>query len=108
MVRAGAFRVSLRVEVRPGRDLEFIEAWVEGARLIAAEPANIGQWLARGDEESGVFYITSDWTSRDEFRRYEHSGLHLAHRQALDLYRKAGSMTTMQTIHYLPGAGGGT
>lgn len=78
------------------------------ANGITAEPANIGQWLARGDEESEVFYITSDWTGREAFRRYEHSGLHQAHRRALDPYRKAGSMATMRTIHYLIGMGGRT
>lgn len=108
MDRAGPFRVSLRVDVLPGREAEFTAAWVEGARLIAAEPANIGQWLAQGDEESGVFYITSDWTGREAFRKYEHSALHRAHRQAIGPYRKAGSMTTMQTIYYLIGAGGRT
>jgi heme oxygenase (mycobilin-producing) len=102
----GVFRVLLRMETLPGAEAEFERQWAAGAALIAAEPANIGQCLARGDEEH-VYYIVSDWTDEERFREYERSERHRDHRSRLHPYRAAGSMATMQVVSELPGAGGG-
>lgn len=98
------YRVLLRMEVRPGHEEQFERAWSEGAAEIAAEPANVGQTLARaqGDGES-VYYIVSDWTDEPSFREYEVSERHRKHRARLHPYRSAGSMTTMTVVNRLPG-----
>jgi heme-degrading monooxygenase HmoA len=99
------YRVLLRMEVVPGSEADFERAWHEGARLISQEPANIGQWLSRGDAEDGVYYIVSDWTDEPSFRDYEVSERHRVHRANLHPYRSAGSMTTMNLVSAAAGKG---
>jgi hypothetical protein len=100
------FRVMLRMQALPGREEDFEREWIAGAEVIAAEAANLGQWLAKSVEEDGVYYIVSDWVDEPRFREYERSQRHLAHRSRLHPYRATGSMTTMNLIHEEIGAGG--
>lgn len=102
---AGTYRVLLRMQVVPGQEENFERAWTEGARTIAAEPANVAQWLSRGDGEDGVYYIVSDWVDEPSFRAYETSERHQVHRARLHPYRSAGSMTTMTIVDSQPGRG---
>lgn len=99
------FRVTLRMEVHPGRGEEFERAWCAGAEVITGQRANLGQWLSRSADEADVYYIVSDWVDEPGFREYEHSAEHLEHRERLHPYRAAGSMTTMHVLHDLVGAG---
>ena len=99
------FRVMLRMETAPGSGAEFERQWIAGARIIAREPANLGQWLARSAEEDGVYYIVSDWVDEPRFREYEQSARHLEHRARLHPYRTAGSMMTMNVINETTGSG---
>ncbi len=101
---APAHRVVLRMEVVAGQEERFERAWHEGARLIAREPANLGQWLSRSADEHGVYYIVSDWVDRPSFLDYERSERHRLHRTRLHPYRRAGSMTTMDVVEAVPGA----
>ncbi|MCO1580340.1 antibiotic biosynthesis monooxygenase [Crossiella sp. SN42] len=103
---AETFRVLLRMCTHPGRAGEFEAAWHAGADIITTQPGNLGQWLARSSEEEGVYYITSDWTDEDTFRRYERSETHLAHRRRLHPFRSSGSMTTMTVLRAMTGAAG--
>jgi heme oxygenase (mycobilin-producing) len=99
------FRVTLRMQVHPGRERDFERAWVTGAEVITGQPANLGQWLSRSADEDGVYYIVSDWVDEPKFREYERSAQHKSHRATLHPYRSAGSMTTMHVVHELRGAG---
>ncbi|MCW3840386.1 antibiotic biosynthesis monooxygenase [Micromonospora yasonensis] len=105
MTEQSAFRVTLRMEIRPGMGPEFEQAWRDGASVITDQPANLGQWLSRSAEEQDVYYIVSDWTDEPGFRTYEESEEHLVHRQKLHPYRAKGSMTTMHLLHGLTGTG---
>jgi heme-degrading monooxygenase HmoA len=99
------FRVMLRMQTHPGREREFEQAWYAGATVITDQPANLGQWLFRSEEEPGVFYIVSDWVDEPRFREYEHSQQHLEHRARLHPYRAAGSMVTMTTVYAMAKVG---
>lgn len=99
------FRVVLRMNTLPGRGQEFEREWMEGAGLIAQEPANLGQWLSRSVDEDNVYYIVSDWTDEARFRKYERSERHLAHRSRLHPFRASGSMAAMNVIHEMIGTG---
>ncbi|UNO40775.1 antibiotic biosynthesis monooxygenase family protein [Streptomyces sp. MST-110588] len=101
------FRVLLRMELHPGREKEFEEAWTAGADVITSQPANLGQWLAASTEEPSVYYIVSDWTDEAGFREYELSETHLEHRKRLHPYRKSGSMSVMTVIRSMTGAAAG-
>jgi heme-degrading monooxygenase HmoA len=94
----------LRMEIKPGQESAFETAWQEGASTIGREPANLGQWLSRSDEDAGVYYILSDWTDEPSFRAYETSERHLEHRTRLHPYRSAGSMATMRLVASMTGA----
>jgi heme-degrading monooxygenase HmoA len=105
MAGVAAYRVVLRMQIRPGLAEPFERAWSDGARVIARERANLGQWLSRSDEEADVYYIVSDWVDEPGFREYERSERHREHRARLHPYRCAGSMTTMRVVDAATGAG---
>jgi heme-degrading monooxygenase HmoA len=103
MAAAGAFRVMLRMEIKPGAEDEFERVWTQIGDSVTSHPANLGQWLSRS-EEKGVYYIVSDWADEARFREFETSRRHLDHRQKLHPFRSGGTMTTMQVVAFLPGA----
>jgi heme-degrading monooxygenase HmoA len=94
----GVYRVLLRMQVVPGQEEQFEEAWRASASAISDEPANLAQWLSRSDDEEAVYYIVSDWLDEASFRRYEGSDRHRRHRERLHPYRSVGSMTTMTVV----------
>jgi heme oxygenase (mycobilin-producing) len=95
----GVFRVALRMQIRPGQERAFENAWLSGANVITDQPANLGQWLFASSEETGVYHIVSDWVDEPSFREYELSDEHFVHRARLHPYRESGSMTTMTTVY---------
>ncbi len=97
-----AFRVMLRMQIKPGAEDDFERVWLEIGDSVTSHPANLGQWLSRAEEE-GVYYIVSDWVSEPLFREFETSERHLEHRQKLHPFRSGGSMSTMSVVAYLPG-----
>lgn len=100
------FRIMLRMEIKPGMGADFEETWAAVGDSVTSHPANLGQWLCRGEEESGVYYIISDWVDEPQFRVFENSSRHLEHRQKLHPFRSGGSMVTMRVVAALGGGGG--
>jgi hypothetical protein len=47
----------------------------------------------------------SDWVNEREFRAFESSDAHLAHREKLHPFRSGGEMTTMRVRYAFAGAG---
>jgi len=92
------FRVLLKVDVVPGKEADVEREWLAGRDIIAGHPANRGHWLCRSDSESTTYYVTSDWTDEAQFREFERSEAHLAHRSKLHPYRVGGSMATMSVL----------
>ncbi|MEU8607691.1 antibiotic biosynthesis monooxygenase family protein [Actinoplanes sp. NPDC048791] len=101
-----AFRILLKMHVRPGLEADFEKAWLAVGNVITEHPANLGQWLMRATDESSVYYIISDWVDEPQFRRFELSDAHVAHRRQLHPFRSGGSMATMQVLHGFPGRAG--
>jgi heme-degrading monooxygenase HmoA len=101
------FRVFLRMQIHTGMEEEFEQTWREVGKTVTDHPANIGQWLARSQDEEGTYYITSDWVDEPRFRKFEKSEDHLAHRTRLHPYRSGGTMTTMHVVYAMTGAGAG-
>lgn len=104
MERREAFRVMLRMNIHPGMETDFEETWARVGGAITAQPANLGQWLSRSDEEDGVYYVVSDWVDEPRFRAFETSPEHLEHRTKLHPYRSGGTMTTMTVVYEMTGA----
>lgn len=98
------FRVTLRMQIRPGMGQEFERTWLEIGNNVTDHPANLGQWLSKSADEADIYYIVSDWVDEPKFRAYEQSEQHLAHRAKLHPFRSGGSMTTMHVVYDMPGA----
>ena len=99
-----AFRVLLRMRIKEGMAAEFERAWQEVAELIAANPGNLDQWLARDTETADTYCVISDWVDERGFREFEHSEDHVRHREKLAPYRLGASMETMRVVTALPGS----
>ncbi|GHD93806.1 antibiotic biosynthesis monooxygenase family protein [Streptomyces naganishii] len=96
-----AFRVMLRLEIEPGREAEFEQAWLAGTDAVTGHPANLGQSLSR--EPDGTYVIVSDWVDEPRFRQFEDSPAHLEHRATLHPFRKGGSFHVMEIRHAVEG-----
>jgi len=96
------FRVFLRLGTRPGAGPAFEQAWQFGANLIAGQGGNLGQWLARGTDDPGTYYVVSDWADEESFRCYERSTVHAEHLARLRPYRTEGEMRTMSVVRSMP------
>ncbi|MFA1548290.1 antibiotic biosynthesis monooxygenase [Actinomadura chokoriensis] len=101
---SGIFRVMLRMNIHPGMEQEFEETWHKVGHAITEHPANLRQWLSRGEgEEDGVYYVVSDWVSEPGFREFEQSPEHLDHRTRLHPFRASASMVTMNVVYEMTG-----
>ncbi|GAA3564089.1 antibiotic biosynthesis monooxygenase [Amycolatopsis ultiminotia] len=100
------YRVMLRMEIKEGMGREFETVWVAIGDSVTSHPANLGQWLSRSEDETGVYYIVSDWVDESGFRQFEKSERHIEHRQKLHPYRSGGGMYTMQVVAHVPSSKG--
>jgi heme-degrading monooxygenase HmoA len=98
---ATAFRVMLRMQIKPGLADAFEKTWADVGDSVTSHPANLGQWLSRSADEDDVYYIVSDWADEPRFREFELSDKHLEHRQKLHPYRSGGTMATMSVVAFL-------
>jgi heme-degrading monooxygenase HmoA len=96
------WRIMLTLDIYPEQTTEFEKVWSDVGASVAANPANLGQWLLRDADQPHLYYVVSDWTSKEEFTRFEQSERHLHHRQLLHPYRRTGSMTAMTFVAHLP------
>jgi heme-degrading monooxygenase HmoA len=102
------FRVMLRMQIKPGLEYEFERTWLAVGESVTSHPANLGQWLSRSEDETGVYYVVSDWVDEVRFREFETSERHLQHRAKLHPFRSSGTMTTMNVVAHMPSAHSGT
>jgi heme oxygenase (mycobilin-producing) len=96
------FRVLLRMQAAAGRESDFESAWLEVGALVASQPGNRGQWLMRGHDEPGVFYVMSDWVDEAHFRDFEHGDVNAGNRRRLQAVRTSVAMTTMRVVRFIP------
>jgi heme-degrading monooxygenase HmoA len=100
------FRVELTMEVAPGNEQQFEEAWLEVGKAVSEHPDNIAQWLATSREAPGKYVIVSDWPDEASFRRFEQAHEQAELTQKLRMMRTRGSMETQTVLHHLSGARG--
>jgi heme-degrading monooxygenase HmoA len=98
----GVFRVMLRMQIIPGKEAEFEETWHKVGSAVTGDPANLGQWLLKSNDEANLYYIMSDWVNEPLFRKFERSEGHVGHRAKLHPFRNGGSMATMSVVYHLP------
>lgn len=98
-----AFRVLLRLEIEPGKERAFEEAWHAGTDAVTGHPANLGQSLSRSTAGDDAYYIVSDWVDEPSFREFEESPAHLEHRATLRPFRSGGSFHVMEVLTHIEG-----
>lgn len=92
------FRVVLEVDIGDRPREAFLAAWQRMAAAAAQEAANLSQSLSVDAERPSTFYILSDWTDRDEFRRFSTSPHHDEHVTDLKAMGRTVSMTQMLQV----------
>ncbi|WP_406379451.1 antibiotic biosynthesis monooxygenase family protein [Streptomyces sp. NBC_01618] len=92
------FRVILRMEIFPGKGPEFERVWLEVGKVIAEQPANLGQTLMRAAKEEDVYYVLTDWHDESSFRDFERSEAHVGHRRRISPFRRTGQMILTQAV----------
>ncbi|MEU6846122.1 antibiotic biosynthesis monooxygenase family protein [Streptomyces sp. NPDC046716] len=102
-----AFRVMLRMEIEPGKEGDFEQAWLAGTEAVTGHPANLGQSLSRESGADNTYVIVSDWVDEPQFRAFEDSPAHLEHRATLHPFRKGGSFHVMEVLHGIEGRAAG-
>ncbi|HKT06229.1 MAG TPA: antibiotic biosynthesis monooxygenase [Rugosimonospora sp.] len=99
------FRVMLTLNIHPGMEREFEQAWLAADGDLTGQRANLGRWLLRSSTEDSVYFIISDWTDEPSFREFENSEVHLTHRKKLHPYRSGGGFETMRVVYHRTDAG---
>jgi heme-degrading monooxygenase HmoA len=61
------------MKVEPEREAEFEAAWMNIAGHVSRAPGNLSQSLLRSYEDPSVFFVVSDWDSKESFERFERS-----------------------------------
>lgn len=102
MSEVAKWRVMLRLQIKPTMGPDFEKTWLAVGSSVTNNPCNHGQWLLRDAEEKDIYYIISDWSTREDFEQFERSEAHLGHRQKLHPYRISGSMQTMEIVQFVP------
>ncbi|MFB7328590.1 MULTISPECIES: antibiotic biosynthesis monooxygenase family protein [unclassified Streptomyces] len=97
------FRVMLRMEIEPGKEAAFEEAWRAGTEAVTGHPANLGQSLSREAGQESTYVIVSDWLDEPRFREFEESPAHLEHRATLHPFRKGGTFHVMEVVEQIEG-----
>lgn len=66
-------RATLHMKVKDGRGREFERVWREIAEEVRKVPGNLRQTLERDPDDPDSFVVSSDWSNRDEFGKFERS-----------------------------------
>jgi heme-degrading monooxygenase HmoA len=66
-------RATLYMKVKDGRGSEFERVWRAIAEEVRKVPGNMRQTLERDPDDPDSFVVTSDWSSREEFGKFERS-----------------------------------
>jgi heme-degrading monooxygenase HmoA len=61
------------MQVQPGREADFEQAWREVAAVTRSAPGNLRQTLLRSMDDPSTFIISSDWATREDFGAFEKS-----------------------------------
>ncbi len=99
-------RATLRMKVKPGRGADFEREWRAIADEVRKAPGNLRQGLARDLDDSDSFVVTSDWSDREAFGRFERSEEQDVLTAPLRELRETASMTVQELIFDIEGKAG--
>jgi quinol monooxygenase YgiN len=96
-------RATLHIKVKAGREDEFRAAWEKIAEEVRKDPGNLRQTLLRDPDDPSGFVVTSDWTSREAFTRFERSPEQDELTAPLRDLRESGRMTVQDLLLHIEG-----
>jgi quinol monooxygenase YgiN len=96
-------RATLHIKVKAGREDEFQAAWAKIAEEVRKDPDNLRQTLLRDADDPSSFVVTSDWTSREAFSRFERSPDQDELTAPLRDLRESGRMTVQELLLHIEG-----
>jgi heme-degrading monooxygenase HmoA len=94
-------RTTLYMKIKPGREAEFERAWAVVAEQVRHVVGNLRQALLRDPQDPSSFVLTSDWESRELFRRFERSPEQDALTAPLRDLRESARMTVHDLLAHL-------
>jgi heme-degrading monooxygenase HmoA len=99
-------RATLYMKVKDGRGSDFERAWRAIAEEVRKVPGNVRQTLERDPEDPDSFVVASDWSSRDEFGKFERSPEQDDLTAPLRELRASARMTVHDLVFDIEGGGG--
>lgn len=94
------------MKVKDGRGEDFVHAWRAIAEHVRTVPGNLRQALTRDPDDPDSFILTSDWSTRDAFSKFERSPEQDALTAPLRELRASARMTVHELIADIEGGSG--
>ena len=70
------YRVLLEFRARPGRGAEYERTWRRLIAPVTEWPDNLAQSISRDRTDADLYFVISDWTGEEAFRRFLRSPEH--------------------------------
>lgn len=99
MTATGISRFVLALQVKPDSEVTFVQVWSQLAQAASCHPANIEQWLTRGQD--GVWYVTSDWLDPDAYTAFSHGPEHEALAAAMRAVTTGASLIRSEHVRHV-------
>jgi heme-degrading monooxygenase HmoA len=93
------------MKVKDGRGQDFERAWRAIADEVRKVPGNLRQALERDPDDPDSFVVTSDWSSREAFGRFERSPEQDELTAPLRELRASARMTVHELVTHIEGGG---
>jgi heme-degrading monooxygenase HmoA len=92
-------RFILALNVESGSETRFVEVWSELAEAASHHPANIEQWLTRGEKD--LWYVTSDWLDPAAYFTFSGSAEHDALAAAMRAISSGVGLTRSEHVRHV-------
>jgi quinol monooxygenase YgiN len=96
-------RATLYMKVKDGRGDDFEREWRVIAEEVRKAPGNLRQALTRDPDNPDSFVVTSDWSDRETFSKFERSPEQDELTAPLRDLRASARMTVHELVIYVEG-----
>jgi heme-degrading monooxygenase HmoA len=91
------------MKVKDGRGADFEREWRAIAEKVRTVPGNVRQALTRDPDDPDSFVVTSDWSSKEDFSKFERSPEQDELTAPLRDLREAARMTVHELVVQIEG-----
>jgi quinol monooxygenase YgiN len=96
-------RATLQMKVKEGRGDDFEREWRAIAEEVRKAPGNLRQALSRDPDDPDSFVVTSDWSDRGTFGKFETSPEQDELTAPLRELRASAHMTVHELVTHIEG-----